>query len=434
MPLLKTLIDDGEAAWDSEQGANVVCTADADHKVGTKSAKMAISAGIGAALLATQDIVAGATDYSGCHKTRKWIKSSIDTTAGQLQLLLDATVDCPTPEETLDVPALTANTWHLVDIALANPASDGAIVSVGLKQTAELGALDFYIDDFNGCVASPEYQRRVALGYYAAGGKFVPIKVDANGELSIVATVADIVTAYITHWGDTALTGRDISLDLKALIDDSTKGVLKSIGDVAALENLITRIGQTTDVVVAAGAAGSNSAKLRRLTTDLDSVKTEIGALADAIVAAGAVGSMSAKLRRLTSDLGGILTNIDVALSTIAAQSTLVKIIPIVKAAVFNTALPAAEADILGADITPTNSPSYLRIYVCVAASGILRVAREVDGVTIDENLNGGTALTADAAYMFTIPWRTGDAINFEYSVTDANILRLLVDEIGGAE
>ena len=160
MPLEKVLIDDCENSWDSEQGANVVCTADADHKVGTKSAKMAISAGIGAGLLATQDIVAGATDYSGCHKTRKWIKTSIDTTAGQLQLLLDATADCPTPEENLDVPALVANTWSLVDIALANPASDGAIVSVGIAQTDELGAFDVYLDDINACIVTPEYQRR----------------------------------------------------------------------------------------------------------------------------------------------------------------------------------------------------------------------------------------------------------------------------------
>jgi hypothetical protein len=85
----------------------------------------------------------------------------------------------------------------------------------------------------------------------------------------VETTVADLVDAYISHWGGTALTGRDISLDLAALTDDSIKGILKSIGDIAALENLITRIGQTSDAVVAAGAVGSLAAKLRRLTTDL---------------------------------------------------------------------------------------------------------------------------------------------------------------------
>ncbi len=40
-----------------------------------------------------------------------------------------------------------------------------------------------------------------------------------------------VEAAGIMEWGGTALTGRDISLDLKALIDDSVKGLLRSIGD-----------------------------------------------------------------------------------------------------------------------------------------------------------------------------------------------------------
>lgn len=80
----------------------------------------------------------------------------------------------------------------------------------------------------------------------------------------------------ITAWGGTALTGRDISLDLKSLTDDSLKGLLKSIGDIAALENLITRIGQTSDAIVAAGETGSVAAKLRRATQGLEDLKTLI--------------------------------------------------------------------------------------------------------------------------------------------------------------
>ncbi len=106
---------------------------------------------------------------------------------------------------------------------------------------------------------------------------------------------------------------------------------------------------------------------------------------------------------------------------------------PVAKAAVFNTALPAAEASLLGADILPTNSPSHIRIYVCVSIAGILRIARTNGGVTVVENLNSGGALVAGAAYTFgPIPWRTGDSINIRYSTTAGTILRLLIDE-GGA-
>lgn len=87
------------------------------------------------------------------------------------------------------------------------------------------------------------------------------------------------MTSDIASWGGTALTGRDVSLDLKALVDDSTKGILKSIGDSAALENLITRIGQTSDAMVAAGAAGSLAAKQRRLTNDISALLTAVGLL-----------------------------------------------------------------------------------------------------------------------------------------------------------
>lgn len=118
-----------------------------------------------------------------------------------------------------------------------------------------------------------------------------------------------------------------------------------------------------------------------------------------------------------------------------ASEITLSKLIPIAKATLFNQALPAAEANWLVTNITPTNSPSYLRLYVNVAAGGVLRLARTVGGVTIVEDLNHGVPLLANSAYLFTgIEWRTGDSLNIRYSATGANILVLRADEIGGAD
>jgi len=109
------------------------------------------------------------------------------------------------------------------------------------------------------------------------------------------------------------------------------------------------------------------------------------------------------------------------------------RLFPIAKAGIFNTAVAAAEADWLAAPITPTNSPSYLRIYVCTDTDGVMRVARTVGGATITENLNAGSDLNGNASYMFTVPWRTGDEINLRYSVP-VTVLRCTIDEIGGAE
>lgn len=62
----------------------------------------------------------------------------------------------------------------------------------------------------------------------------------------------------LTKVGGTALTGRDISLDLKVLSDDSVKGLLRSIGDAG-----------TTP----ANAAGSTILKLLTLIKDTDGIK-----------------------------------------------------------------------------------------------------------------------------------------------------------------
>jgi len=136
---------------------------------------------------------------------------------------------------------------------------------------------------------------------------------------------------------------------------------------------------------------------------------------------------------KMTADIGSwggtALTGRDVT----GDLANITKLIPIAKAQIFNAALPAAEANWLGADITPTNSPSFLRIYVAVAVAGVLRVARTVGGVTVVENLNHGVNLTANDGYIFDIEWRAGDSINFRYSATGANILVFRADEIGGA-
>ena len=53
--------------------------------------------------------------------------------------------------------------------------------------------------------------------------------------------------------------------------------------------------GAIADAAPVAGAVGTVSGKLRLMTTELDTLITDLGAPADAVVAAGAAGSASAK-------------------------------------------------------------------------------------------------------------------------------------------
>lgn len=124
----------------------------------------------------------------------------------------------------------------------------------------------------------------------------------------------------------------------------------------------------------------------------------------------------------------------DVTGALVVVAPALAIILPLAKATlVLNSALPAAEAPWLGADILPTNSPSCLRLYVSVSVGGVFRIARTAGGVTVIENLNSGNPLNANSAYTLDIEWRAGDSLNFRYSVTAGFILCFRADEIGAA-
>lgn len=161
-------------------------------------------------------------------------------------------------------------------------------------------------------------------------------KIDSNTATSLVpvtdfTTAPDATSQYrigffgkmasdITAWGGTALTGRDISLDLKALTDDSITGLLRSIGDIAALENLITRIGQTSDDAVDAGATGSVAAKLRRVTQGLEDLKTLIALAANSGVDIGDVDVLTVGDEPLTYSAPATV-NVGVATTQILAAN-----------------------------------------------------------------------------------------------------------------
>lgn len=145
--LHELVVEDCEAAWDEYVDPNVTSELDnVDFKVGTGSAKLTMADGVAAnAILATNDVTP--KDLSSYRSKYIWLKSTIATTKGQLQLLLDAHPNCVSPEETLDIPALPAGSWLSVCLKLKNPASDSAIISIGIKQVPDLGVFTLNIDD-----------------------------------------------------------------------------------------------------------------------------------------------------------------------------------------------------------------------------------------------------------------------------------------------
>lgn len=140
------LVEDCEDTWNEYAAAAVTAALDAvNFKVGSGSAKFTMTADAGVEILATE-LMSILSLVQHTH-IGMWIKSSVVLNAGDLQLLLDNTAACASPLETLNIPAVAANTWTWVEMALANPATDLFLVSIGIKQAVDKGAFVLNIDD-----------------------------------------------------------------------------------------------------------------------------------------------------------------------------------------------------------------------------------------------------------------------------------------------
>ena len=135
-----------ESAFDESVDAQLTATTDTEIKWrGNSSMKITVSASAGGNDLITDSITA--LDISGNTHVEFWCRSSVATSAADIHILLDDTASCASAVETLALPALTANTDTFVRIALSNPRSDTAIISVGVRFTVDKGASVFWIDD-----------------------------------------------------------------------------------------------------------------------------------------------------------------------------------------------------------------------------------------------------------------------------------------------
>ena len=141
-----TILHSCNSAFDETVDSDITVTVDTeDKKRGTGCNKFVIASGASAGDIATDSITSkdiSKYDYLEC-----WIKSNVPTSAGNLRILLDNSASCASPLETLHVPALSADTWTYVRIALNNPELNTAIISIGLEYDSDLGACQVRLDD-----------------------------------------------------------------------------------------------------------------------------------------------------------------------------------------------------------------------------------------------------------------------------------------------
>lgn len=132
----KTL-SNANAAWTAS--ASVTATADTtDKKEGTGSADFNIVAAFTTGLAAYEDL-ASTVDLSSIDSIQLWVKSSVATAAGEVELVLDDSANCGTSLENIDLPVLVANTWKLATVAIADNSDMTAIKCVGLNVATDNG-------------------------------------------------------------------------------------------------------------------------------------------------------------------------------------------------------------------------------------------------------------------------------------------------------
>ena len=257
-----------------------------------------------------------------------------------------------------------------------------------------------------------------------------------------------VLIAALEALGNTG--GAGIKEDIVAIdgVAPSTPGKIDTKtadGDSAAL-------GAIADAAVAAGATGTLSAKIRRLTTDLNSIMTAVaeldtlgktggdgikqdivkilgtapstagkldvkvadgdnvveGALADAAVAAGAAGSLSAKLRRLSTDIDAMLTKIN-DIDTVVGTA--------------GAALPS-KAAVIALD----NAGN--AIVAKADAAGNMKVAPKTPPTMFPATGAGAIALTVNPAFDF---YFHGITLHFSSAPTTAGNLTATLNPVDGA-
>lgn len=176
--------------------------------------------------------------------------------------------------------------------------------------------------------------------------------------------------------------------------------------------------GATTDAVVAAGAAGTVSAKLRRLTTDLDAVKTSVASL---------------DTKTTTSNTGAVTISSS-ALPTLAATSTKQSdgtqktqvvdgsgnVIGSTSNALDINIKSGNSAPSASSTTAPTNSTSvaYETNRVVKASAGVLYGVTGYNSKTSTQfiQLHNATSLPADTAVpsvIFTVPASSNFSLDF---------------------
>lgn len=255
-------------AWADGSGGDVTpsrTTTSGEFKEGTAGVKLDVASGAGVELLAYHNI--SSTDLHTYDSCGFWFKSSVDLDAGDLQFLLDDTSACASPLETIDFPAITADTWTWVPLAFADPSLLTAVASIGIKQAVDKGAMLLYIDQ----IVAGDWSDQLKVGDFIKVGSgsvhsgstwYEVASIDTDTSLTLTAAYAGSSAyqqAYVAR--ETFSGGNNDYWDWDEFPDDNlgnvillcngtTNGFVYWTGS-GQVGNVITNVGNTSGMTAA---------------------------------------------------------------------------------------------------------------------------------------------------------------------------------------
>ncbi|MEE8517588.1 MAG: archaellin/type IV pilin N-terminal domain-containing protein [Dehalococcoidia bacterium] len=195
--IARTVLHSADVSWTTATSDITDTTETADRKEGTASRKLDVAGAFGSGLIAFKDITAVNLNSPDHFAVRLWVKSDTTLVAGVLELLLDDSTGCASPEQTMGLPALTANVWKhaLLDIPTPATSTLDAVVCVGISAASDPGTIVLYIDDVE---APAEVSDITFVVANALSGEAINLTttadVDSDGFISDEATINHVVS------------------------------------------------------------------------------------------------------------------------------------------------------------------------------------------------------------------------------------------------
>jgi len=134
------VVHNGDRTFDETTDADFTQVVDTEVKKTGQSLKMTVADGASAGDFVTDSITS--IDISRYTHLEGWIRSSVALTAADYKIHLNdsAVLADGNDQESLDIPAATADTWTYWRVSLAAPENDTAIISIGIEMDQDKGA------------------------------------------------------------------------------------------------------------------------------------------------------------------------------------------------------------------------------------------------------------------------------------------------------